>query len=146
MSAKKSDPAIDAIALTALAKSQKTDRHRDLLKPGTHDCSFSVEGQIDKRKWSTQFAGTLAIAPDSGPVAASSTPWAELFHAAICSMTERERREFLKTITAGEIPPPLCGSEKAALVQAEMEPALSGYRQAHPSTKRGTVSFSPATG
>lgn len=138
------DPLLDAIAITALAKSQKADKHRDLLEPGMHYVSFTILGTIDKKKWNTAVNGILTINPDSGPVATSSTPWSDLLLAAVCSMTERERREFLKAVTAGTVPAPICGTEKAELVKAEIEPALSQYRAAHPAAKRGIVTFSPA--
>ena len=139
------NPTLDAIAITALSKSQKADKHRDLLTPGMHHCAFTVFGTIDKEKWSQNVNGVLTINPDSGPVATSSTPWADLLKSALCSMSARERQAFLASVATGTIPEPSCGAEKAAAVAAEAEPALTKYRAAHPAPKRGTVSFTPTT-
>ena len=70
----------------------------------------------------------LTINPDSGPVATSSTPWADLLKSALCSMSARERQAFLASVATGTIPEPSCGAEKAAAVAAEAEPALTKYR------------------
>jgi len=137
------NPELDAIAITALAKSQKAEKCRDLLDPGMHHCCFSVVGTIDKQKWAKGINGILTIAPDSAPVASSSTPWSDLLQSALCMVTEKNRRGFLATIGEGRIPVPDCSAEKLAAVAAEIEPALVGYRSAHPIPKRGTVTFTP---
>ena len=46
---KNPNPTLNAIAITALSKSQKPDK-RDLLTPGMHHCTFTVFGTIDKEK------------------------------------------------------------------------------------------------
>lgn len=141
--AKAPNPTLDAIAITALAKSQKPDKHRNLLEPGMHQCAFTVFGTVDKQKWASSVNGVLTIAPDSAPVATSTTPWGDLLQSALCSMSAKERQAWLSQVAAGNVPGCDCGPDKADAVAAEIEPALSAYRAAHPSPKRGTVSFTP---
>ena len=137
-------PTVDAIGITAIAKSQKPDKQRDLLKPGLHAIELAVAGTIDGRKWQREIAGSLIIAPDSAPVATSATPWAELLRYAICALTEAKRRAFLAAVAKGIVPEPECSADKATAVAAELEPALVAYRATKPTPKRGTVSFTPA--
>jgi len=137
------NPGLDAIGITSLAKSQKPDNHRGLLQPGMHQVDLAVSGTIDGKKWGRDIVGTLTIAPDSAPVAASSTPWADLLQSALCWLSQKERQTWLATVAAGEIPPTACSPEKAAVVSAEMEPALKSYRATKQSPKRGNVAFVP---
>ena len=46
-------------------------------------------------------------------------------------------------VAAGQIPARDCGAEKAAAVEAEMEPALKAYRATKTAPKRGNVAFVP---
>jgi hypothetical protein len=137
------NPALDAIAVTALAKSQKADKHRDLLEPGTHTCAFTIFGTIDRQKWAQNVNGVLTIGADQPPTATSTMPYKDLFRAAVCSMSAKERQAFLAVVASGRIPEPACSAEKAAAIAAEVEPAFAHYGAAHPAPKRGTVSFTP---
>ena len=58
------DPVRDAIGITALAKSQKPDNHRNLLEPGWHEVRLAIIGTVDGN-WSRRCDGSLVIAPDS---------------------------------------------------------------------------------
>ena len=137
------NPGLDAVGITAIAKSQKPDNHRNLLQPGFHQVDLSVKGSIDGQAWGRNIVGTLTIAPDSAPVATSSTPWADLLQSALCWLSAKERQTWLATVAAGEIPPTACSPEKAAVVSAEMEPALKSYRATKQAPKRGNVAFVP---
>ena len=134
-------PTRDAIAITALAKAHKADKHRDLLAPGCHNVNLTIYGEIDGEKWQRGLNGVLTIAADSAPVASSATPWEELLKSALCHLSEKERQAWLATLAFGEVPPAGCGEEKQNAVAAELEPALSLYRAAHKAVKRGNVSF-----
>jgi len=137
------NPEIDAIGVSALAKSQKADAHRDLLKPGFYTVALTVDGTVDGQRWNRAVNGTLTVGMDSGPVAASSTPWADLLQSALCGLTETKRRAFLATVAAGEVPLAECGPEKVSAVAAEIEPALKSYRATKAAPKRGNVAFVP---
>ena len=137
------NPTIDAIGVSALAKSQKADAHRDLLKPGFYEVALTVDGTVDGHKWAREINGTLTVGMDSGPVASSSTPWADLLQSALCWLTAKDRQTWLATLASGEIPPTACSPEKAATVAAEMEPALKAYRATKTAPKRGNVAFVP---
>lgn len=137
------NPGLDAIAITALSKSQKADKHRDLLEPGVHHCAFTIFGTVDKQKWSQNVNGVLTIGADQPPSASSTMPYKDLFRAAICSMSAKERQAFLATVAAGKVPEPACSAEKAAQIAAEVEPAFAQYGAAHPQSKRGNVNFTP---
>ena len=135
------DPIKGAIALTSLVKAAKVDKSRDLLKPGVHTVEISCTGRVDGGKWTHEITGTLVIAPDAE--SGGTTPYSDLLHSALCSLTENQRRAWLGEVAEGRIPQPDCSGEKAAAVRAEIEPATAGYRSAHPGTKRGNVSFTP---
>ncbi len=135
------DPSRDAIALTAIVKEAKTDKQRDLLKPGVHTVELKCAGTIDGEKWAHGLTGTLVIAPDTQ--GGCTTPYANLLHSALCSLTEGQRRAWLGEVAEGRIPLPDCSAEKATAVAAELEPATAGYRSAHVQTKRGNVTFTP---
>ncbi len=137
------NPALDAMGLTALAKFAKADGQRDLLKPVFYALELSVDGRVDGERWTKSFAGTLSVGMDSGPVASSSTPWSELLHSALCTMTAKDRQAFLNTVSQGQIPERECGQDKAAAVLAEMEPALKAFRNTKAAPKRGNVAFVP---
>lgn len=135
------NPWLDAIGITALAKSQKPDKQRNLLKVGLYPVSLNVEGKIAGHSWQREITGTLSVAPDSPPVAVSTTPWEELLQVALCEMSAKCRQAFLAKVAAGMVPEPDCGADKATIVAAELEPALAAYRAAHSAGKRGVVSF-----
>lgn len=137
------NPGLDAIAITALSKSQKADKHRDLLEPGVHHCAFTILGTVDKQKWAQSVNGVLTIGTDQPPTATSTMPYKDLFRAAICSMSAKERQAFLAIVASGKVPEPDCSAEKSAQIAAEVEPAFAQYGAAHPAPKRGTVSFTP---
>ena len=115
----------------------------DLLKPGFYEVALTVDGTVDGHKWAREINGTLTVGMDSGPVASSSTPWADLLQSALCWLTAKDRQTWLATLASGEIPPTACSPEKAATVAAEMEPALKAYRGTKSATKRGNVAFVP---
>ncbi len=137
------NPGLDAIGVTALAKSQKADKHRDLLQPGIHHCAFTVFGTIDKQKWDQHVNGVLTIGADQPPTATSTMPYKDLLQAAISSMPAKQRQAFLAVVASGKIPEPECSAAKAAQIAAEIEPAFAQYGAAHPASKRGTVTFTP---
>jgi hypothetical protein len=145
MGAKEPNPTLDALGITAIAKSQKPDKQRNLLTPGFYDVNLRVGGMVDGHTWHREIVGTLTVAPDAAPTATSSTPWEELLQVALCEMTAKDRQAFLAKVAMGQVPEADCGAEKAAAVAAELEPALTSYRAAHPAAKRGTVSFVPTT-
>ena len=135
------DPGRDAIGLTAIVKEAKTDKKRDLLKPGVHEVKLRCAGMIDGKPWSHDLSGTLVIGPDTE--SGGTTPYSDLLHSALCSLTENQRRAWLGEVAEGRIPQPDCSGEKSAAVAAELEPATAGYRSAHTGTKRGNVTFTP---
>ena len=138
------NPVLDAMGLTAVAKAAKADGQRNLLSPGFYDVDLLIDGKVDGKRWTRDVVGTLSVGLDSGPVASSSTPWAELLHSALCEMSAGSRRAWLDAVSAGQIPAPDCGAEKAAAVEVEMEPALKAYRATKAAPKRGNVAFVPA--
>lgn len=99
------NPGLDAIGITSLAKSQKPDNHRGLLQPGMHQVDLHVDGTIDGKRWARAVIGTLTIAPDSAPVATSSTPWAELLQSALCWLSAKERQTCLPPYPRGRSRP-----------------------------------------
>lgn len=137
------NPTLDAMALTALAKMAKPDDQRNLLKPGFYPIDLTVSGTVDGMEWYRELQGTLTVGMDSAPVAASSTPWADLLHSALSSLSAKDRQAWLAKLATGEIPPAACGPDKAAAVKAEMEPALKAYRQTKAAPKRGNVAYVP---
>jgi hypothetical protein len=131
------------MGLTAVAKFAKADTQRDLLQPGFYAVDLEVDGHIDGKRWTKDIVGTLTVGMDSGPVATSSTPWAELLHAALTHLTHVGRQAFLATVAKGEIPVADCTDLKSDIVKAEMEPALKAYRATKTAPKRGNVAFVP---
>ena len=135
------DPAINAVAITALAKSSSSTKHRDLLMPGSHNVNLAIVGTVDDQRWNGRIDGELVIGEDTPPEPAGSTPWQDLLHAALCLVTAPERQSFLATVSRGDIPEPACGQKKLLDVMAELKPAAVAYRAAHKAPKRGEVSF-----
>ena len=137
------DPAVNAVAVTALAKSSSSTKHRDLLTPGTHNVKLAIVGTVNGKNWNGKIDGELVIGEDTPPEPAGSTPWQDLLHAALCLVTAPERQTFLASVSRGDIPEPACGQKKLLDVMAELKPAAVSYRANHKAPKRGEISFVP---
>jgi len=102
---------------------------------------LKCSGTVDGEPWKHAVCGALVVGLDT--TGTGATPYSELLHSALCSLTENQRRSWLGEVAEGRIPLPDCSAEKANAVAAELEPATAGYRTAHPQTKRGNVTFTP---
>ena len=125
----------------ALAKSQKADAHRDLLKPGFYKsiCPFTAKWTA-RRDAANQGHADRRHGQRSGRFVQHALD--KLFQAALCSLTEKERQAFLATVAKGEARCPLQRGEGLGRRRGNRARTESVPRHKS-AAKKGNVAFVP---
>ena len=136
-------PELDAIGITALAKAEKADPHRNLLVPGTHEVYLNVWGEIDHRKWARTIRGNLVIGCDAPPAASSSTPWEDLLQSALCPCRDPLARPGLRSLPRAWYLHPIAARRRPKSWRPSCQTALKAYRSAP--TKPASAAVCPSS-